>query len=109
MLKVYLDDERDPPEGWVLVKTPAECIHLLKTGNVSHLSVDHDLGDDEKIGTGYHVLLWLEDRAANSNYLPPVLSVHSANVSARKKMEQAIESIKKLTGERINRLNILIS
>ena len=55
-LKVYLDDERIAPEGWVQVRWPDEAIKLLQTGSVSHLSLDHDLGDDQR-GTGYDVEL----------------------------------------------------
>ena len=99
-LKVYLDDERTPPEGWVLVKTPAQAIALLETGEVSHLSLDHDLGDDENIGTGYDVVLWIEEQVflnARSSWrnftLPENITVHSANVSARGKMEAGIKKI----------------
>ena len=93
MMKVYLDDERTPPVGWVLVKTPTEAIELLLTENVSAISLDHDLGDDIGIGTGYDVVLWMEERAFNGGVLPSVIKVHSANVSARVKMEQGIRKI----------------
>ena len=46
-MKVFLDDERIPPGDWVLVRWPEEAIDLLKTGKVSEISLDHDLGDDE--------------------------------------------------------------
>ena len=93
--KVFLDDERDVPEDWLLVKTPAQAITLLETGMVSHLSLDHDLGDDEGIGTGYDVVLWLEEQVFNGNKFENLetITVHSANVSARTKMEQGIEKI----------------
>lgn len=95
-MKVYLDDERVPPYGWRLVKTPKEAIDLLKTGNVTDLSLDHDLGGDDTIGTGYDVLLWLEEQVYLNNFRPPkVIKVHSANVSARTKMEMAIKNINK--------------
>ena len=93
-LKVYLDDERTPPEGWVLVKTPAQAIALLETGMVSHLSLDHDLGDDENVGTGYDVVLWMEEQFFLHSYLPPQnITVHSANISARGKMEAGIKKL----------------
>ena len=96
-LKVYLDDERTAPEGWVRVKTPAQAIALLDTGMVSHLSLDHDLGDDKNVGTGYDVVLWMEEQFFLNHYCPPEnITVHSANVSARGKMEAGI---KKLLGE----------
>jgi len=94
-VKVYLDDERVPPEGWVLVRWPDEVIDLLKTGEVTHLSLDHDLGDDGR-GTGYDVLLWLEEQVFNNKFFKvPEMKVHSANSGARPKMESAIRSIQR--------------
>lgn len=91
-MKVYLDDERDTPEGWVRVYWPDEAIGLLKGGDVTEISLDHDLGDDER-GTGYDVLLWIEEQVALHGYQAPAIRVHSANSSARQKMEAAIEAI----------------
>lgn len=93
-LKVYLDDERIAPEGWQQARWPGEVIALLETGLVSHISLDHDLGDDER-GTGYDVILWIEEAVATSNFYPPKISVHSANSSARKKMEAGVRSIER--------------
>ena len=93
-LKVYLDDERIAPEGWVQVRWPDEAIKLLQTGSVSHLSLDHDLGDDQR-GTGYDVLLWIEQEVVSSKFIPPSkIEVHSANPAARERMLVAIESIR---------------
>jgi len=101
-MKIYLDDERTPPSGWKLLKTPKEVIKYLKTGKVEELSLDHDLGDDKNIGTGYDVLLWIEEQVYLHNFKPPKIKVHSANVSARTKMEAAIKNInKKSIGENI--------
>lgn len=91
-LKVFLDDERATPEGWVRAFWPEEVIELVKQGNVGEISLDHDLGDDEH-GTGYTVLLWLEEQVIVHGMIPPLLRVHSANSSARLKMEAAIASI----------------
>jgi len=44
-MKVFLDDERATPEGWTRVFWPAEAIALLPTGEVTEISLDHDLGD----------------------------------------------------------------
>lgn len=46
-MKVYLNEERTTPEGWVRVYWPDEAIKLLKTGDVLEISLDHDLGDDD--------------------------------------------------------------
>lgn len=94
-MKVYLDDERPTPDGWVRCLWPDEVIEYLKTGTVEELSLDHDLGDDEH-GTGYVVLLWLEEKVATEGFVPPALIVvHSANSSARDKMNAAIRSIRR--------------
>lgn len=99
-MKIYLDDERPTPDGWVGCRWPEEVIRLLETGVVTYLSLDHDLGDDS-LGTGYDVVLWIEERVATSSYLPPVIVVHSANVSARLKMEAGIRNISKLVADRL--------
>jgi hypothetical protein len=97
-MKVYLDDERTTPDGWTRVYWPDEAIDLLRTGEVTEISLDHDLGDDER-GTGYDVVLWIEEQAALHGFAPPAMKVHSANVSARKKMEAGIRAIE----DRVNR------
>jgi hypothetical protein len=43
-VRVWLDDVRKAPEGWVHVKTPEEAIDLLRSGEVEEISLDHDLG-----------------------------------------------------------------
>ncbi|HTG01277.1 MAG TPA: cyclic-phosphate processing receiver domain-containing protein [Nitrospirota bacterium] len=94
-MKLYLDDERMPPAGWKLVRWPEEAIAILKTGAVSALSLDHDLGDDRH-GTGYDVILWIEQAVALEGFIPPKITVHSANASARQKMEAGMHSIQRL-------------
>ena len=85
-MKLYLDDEREAPEGWVRVRWPEEAIELLKTGHVTEVSLDHDLGDDEH-GSGYDVVLWIEEAVARGGFVPPRIEVHSANPPARAKMD----------------------
>lgn len=94
-LKVFLDDERTTPEGWTRAYWPEDVIALLQTGHVTDLSLDHDLGDDDR-GTGYDVVLWIEEQVALHGFCPPRLTVHSANSSARAKMEAGIRSIEQL-------------
>lgn len=97
-MKIYLDDERDTPAGWFRTYWPDEVIELLKTGTVTEISLDHDLGDDEK-GTGYDVILWIEEAVALRGFQPPKIKVHSANSSAREKMEAGVRSIMRLAGQ----------
>ena len=71
---------------------PEEAIDLLQKYKVTELSLDHDLGNDYR-GTGYDVLLWIEEAVYTKGYLPPKIYVHSANSSARIKMQLAIDNI----------------
>ncbi|MBA4418355.1 MAG: hypothetical protein C0392_10670 [Syntrophus sp. (in: bacteria)] len=98
-MKLFLDDERVPPEGWTHVRQPEKAIEILKTRKVAEISLDHDLGDDAG-GTGYDVILWIEEAVATQGFVPPIITVHSANPSARQKMEAGIKSIYGIYKER---------
>jgi len=95
-MKVFLDDERKTPEDWYRVFDPSQAIALLETGEVTHISLDHDLGDDDGIGTGNDVLLWIEEQVAINDFVPPRILIHSANPSAVNKMRLGVEQIRKL-------------
>lgn len=104
-MKIFLDDVRPCPHDWTLAKNYKECIDFLKTGNVTHLSLDHDLGDDEN-GTGYDVVCWIEVETALNDFSPPILTIHSANPFGRKRMSSAIERIETLQTEKKNKKQI---
>ena len=91
-MKVFLDDQRPTPDGWVRVYWPEEAIALLETGRVDEISLDHDLGDDSR-GTGYDVIVWIEEAVVTKNFRPPRILAHTANPSARSRMEAAIATI----------------
>jgi len=57
--------------------------------------LDHDLGNDA-LGTGYDVLLWIEQSTMLEGFKPPIINVHSANISARQKMGVAISKIERI-------------
>lgn len=99
-MNVFLDDERPAPSGWIPVRWPDEAIALLETGLVLEISLDHDLGDDQR-GTGYDVILWIEEAVALRAFKPPVIKVHSANSSARQKMLAGIAAIERLASQSI--------
>jgi len=96
-MKVYLDDERKPNEGWILVTRPCDAISLLETGLVEEISLDHDLGENN--GDGYDVLLWIEREMVMNGRKPPLIHVHTANPPARDRMIKAVESINKYVGK----------
>ncbi|PIR93923.1 hypothetical protein COT97_04210 [Candidatus Falkowbacteria bacterium CG10_big_fil_rev_8_21_14_0_10_39_11] len=106
-MKIFLDDVRKPPVGWLLVRTPAEVIEMLKTGTVDELSLDHDIalwddqGDEIK---GTAVTDWLEEQYfllsrgedCDVNFPPPrVLKVHSDNCVGKPSMLAAIRNIRR--------------
>lgn len=79
-MNVFLDDVREPPMGWDVARSMAECVELLKANEVEQLSLDHDLG--EGLPTGLDMVDWL---VANDVW-PPVITVHTANPVGRQRM-----------------------
>jgi hypothetical protein len=100
-MKIYLDDERPTPnDNWTRCYWPDEVIELLKVNDVTELSLDHDLGNDAR-GTGYDVLLWIEERVSTTEYVPPKrIRIHSANAAAVQKMKAALRQIMRIVEER---------
>lgn len=94
-MRVYLDDVRVKPDTFDLhVRTAAEAIGVLKAGNVTHISLDHDLGDGVSFGTGYDVVCWLEKEVlTNPNFKMPTWEVHSANPVGRLRMIHALVNL----------------
>ena len=99
-MKVWLDDVRTAPAGWLRCWTPEEVIERLRTGEVAVMSLDHDLGLDtpEAERTGYNVLLWLEAEVGSGSWSGalPEIRTHSANPVGRERMRRAIASIERL-------------
>lgn len=77
-MRVWLDDTRPMPEDFdVHVKTAQEAIDLLKTGDVTMISLDHDLG--ENAGTGYDVACFIEQGAVLGTLKKLIVISHTAN------------------------------
>lgn len=95
-MRVWLDDVRPAPEGWVRAYTAHEAITLLEVGGIVEVSLDHDLGDGATCGTGYDVVVWIEEAVATRGFRAPVMRIHSANVVGRQRMTAAIASIDRL-------------
>jgi hypothetical protein len=104
-MKIFLDDERLCPAGYTLFKTAEAVINHLDNyhqaqpgkfvNTVTHLSLDHDLGNN--IPTGYAVLVWLEQKVHDDPLFPvPEITIHSANPVGRSNMIRALESIKRI-------------
>lgn len=80
-MKLFVDDERPAPEGWVLAKTSHEALTILALAYRDDvppeaISLDHDLStvmyEDD---TTRPVMLWL----CEMDWWPTELYVHTAN------------------------------
>lgn len=92
-VKVYLDDKRSTIDGYIRAFWPSQVEEYIKMLNVSEISLDHDLGNDD-IGTGYDVVCFIEENVYfNKDFNVPVLKTHTDNSSARDKMQRGIKQI----------------
>ena len=94
-MKLFLDDVREAPPGWHRVFWPDEAIALLQKGGVTHVSLDHDLGDDSR-GTGYDVIAWIEEAVITRGFSSPKIAIHSANPVGRERMLRGISAIERI-------------
>lgn len=96
-MRIWLDDLRPMPPGYdVHVCTAPEVIEYLKSGKVTRISLDHDLGECNvegvAPGTGYDVAAWIEEQAYNGKLAKVEWSLHSANPVGRRNMELALQN-----------------
>ena len=93
-MKLWLDDERQAPEGWIWEKDPWAVIDMIASGKVTDISLDHDLGAET---TGYTVLASLESMVVrNIIEKVPGIKIHTANPIGLERMERAVKSMRKL-------------
>lgn len=97
-LKIWLDDKRPAPEGWMAENDVRLALHFIKNSAVEEISLDHDLGDENEY-TGYDVLKKIEQWLAERYITPscvPIIRIHTANPVGRQNMLAALESIQRL-------------
>lgn len=97
-MKLWLDDVRPAPEGWVWVKSVAEAKEqILAWANDgeewTHASLDHDLGADpsagllargsSRDGSGYDLVEWMCDE---SRLPTEAVTIHSWNSTGARRM-----------------------
>ena len=91
MIRIWLDDIRPMPEGFThWCKRAADIKPLMETGEVSHISFDHDLGEGGGQMTGYHAACFIENRAYSRKLPRLTWDIHSANPVGRKNIEVAM-------------------
>lgn len=74
-MKLWIDDLREPPEGWDWAKTSREAIALLGDCEYETISFDHDLGGED---TGIKVLNWMAWDCPDLKW-PKKIMIHSYN------------------------------
>lgn len=90
MIKLWLDDHRLMPDDFnVWAKDATSAIAIIKTGRVSHISLDHDLGTEL---SGYDVAKVIEELAFLGKIPKMIWAVHSQNPSGRDNIIAAMES-----------------
>lgn len=47
-INLYVDDLRDCPDGYEIARTVEEALYYINLYNINILSLDHDLGIDDK-------------------------------------------------------------
>jgi hypothetical protein len=101
VLRIWLDDSRPAPPGWLRVTTVASARRLLEAGLVTELSLDYDLGwcadclsrgehlkhsgqrHCPHMPTGYDLVAWMTETGHWPRF-PPI--VHSGNVEGGARM-----------------------
>lgn len=94
-IKIYLDDVRQTPEGFVRTYTVHDTIELIEkyNGYIDTISLDNDLG--ENMMEGYWAAEWIESKAY-FKYIEPIpnLLIHSSNPVNVEKMRWAFKHAK---------------
>lgn len=98
-VQVWLDDERPIPSDYdVHVRTAEEAIALLKSGRVSRISLDHDLGQEK---TGYDVAKWIEENAMKGTLRKLNVRVHTQNPVGNQNILAAIKNAQRYWGQSV--------
>lgn len=123
-MRLYLDDLRktgdrtkNPDSFDTRAYTAAEAIAYLKTGLVTHISLDHDLGGEDDLpeeicGNGYQVACWIEENIGNGVFTAegkriamPTWEIHSMNPVGARNMRSALENAERMYYEYLKALS----
>jgi hypothetical protein len=92
-MRIWLDDKRPMPDGFdEHVLTAQDAINRIETGEVTKISLDHDLGDETEVGNGYMVAKHIEERAYHGCIKRIDWSIHSQNSVGVQNMKVALEN-----------------
>jgi hypothetical protein len=88
-IKIWLDDKRINPKGFIWIKSANEALNLINSDlvEIEYISFDHDLG--QKL-SGYDVAREIEKLCFQKKIKCPDWNVHSANPSGKQNIIKAI-------------------
>lgn len=97
MMNIFLDDERLPPKSskftWIVVRNTLRAKELIvSNAELSRISFDHDLGENEP--TGFDLAKWLVEYDLDNNILNSdfLFTVHSMNPIGSKNIRELLNS-----------------
>lgn len=97
MVKLWHDDVRPAPEGWVWATDNKTAQMILEDRAVSECSLDHDLGAEGSSiftkgsspdGTGYDLVKWMIE----NDCVPQKITIHSWNGVGARRMAQTLNA-----------------
>lgn len=83
-MKLYVDDVREAPEGWVLARDYRHSVLMFQMMTVDELSLDHDLGGELD---GYDIAQWIVEYGI----WPRHIYCHSMNPVGRENILALLE------------------
>lgn len=100
-MKIWHDDVRPPPRGWVWVQTNEDALHILHGcfAYVEEISLDHDLGADPYEADGIMLQghaeetgLSLVKTMVHLHLVPPRVTIHSWNPIGARHMAEYLNT-----------------
>lgn len=99
-MKIWLDDERPAPEGWVWIKDPTRMMEIFCfEETLEEISLDHDMGEHyqgRELCNGGAVLNMMERLVYEDGWTPPIIHIHTKNPVARKWMMEVANKLNAL-------------
>lgn len=90
-MKLYVDDIRKAPKGWLLARTIDEAVRMIVRWKPTDISLDHDIGNyDETFQSVAHLIgqMYMND-AFWADELE--VSIHSDNPVGAKRLQDILE------------------